>query len=331
MTEKSQANGIPPAVSVVTVCMNQPRRLAACLDSLYEHNRRVPFEVWVVAYRFSDENLRWLRGKYPGVNIVESNGTRGFSENNNLALRRARGRYCFCINDDTRMEMPVLDLLAESFDKQPDAAIFAPKILYPGGGVQYWGLPELTPLLWLLCDFRILKFGRLRSRWTNRPGIFRTKGIYGAAFMVRTDVFRELDFLDERYFFTPEDTALAALANRRGHACYVNAGAEIIHDDHATFSVHFLPVMAAIQRGYAIYFGGGGRIRGFFVNLMMAFRDIVRWLWWSCRRGETAREHRRVWRTLLGTAFSRATPKELFLRHSADGAGQGAGKKGEKA
>ena len=318
-----------PVVSVVTVCMNQPKRLAICLDSLFSQNRRVPFEVWVVAYRFTSENLRWLRGKYPNVNVIESDGTRGFAENNNLALRRARGKYCFCINDDTRMEMPVLDLLAESFERQPDAAIFAPKILYPGGGVQYCGLPELTPFLWLLCDFRILKFGRLRSEYSNRTGIFRTKGIYGAAFMVRTEVFRGLGWLDERYFFTPEDTALASLADRRGHPCYVNADVAIVHDDHSTFNAHFLPVMAAIQRGYGIYFGQGGWIRGFAVGLMMALRASARLLWWSCRRGESAREHRVVWRALLGTAFSRATPKELFLRFS-PGAGRKTAKKGDE-
>jgi hypothetical protein len=49
------------------------------------------YEIWVVAYLFSPENLAKLRAAYPEANIVESNEIRGFSENNNLALRQANG------------------------------------------------------------------------------------------------------------------------------------------------------------------------------------------------------------------------------------------------
>lgn len=47
----------------------------------------------------------------PLVEFIESNEVRGFSENNNLALRQAMGKYCFVMNDDTEMNMPVVDKL----------------------------------------------------------------------------------------------------------------------------------------------------------------------------------------------------------------------------
>ena len=290
MAVTQQSRGTP-VVSVVIVCMNQPERLFACLDSLFARNGRVPFEVWVVAYRFTPENLDSLRGNYPSVNIVESNEVRGFSENNNLALRRARGEFCLCINDDTRMDMPVVDLLVESFEKQPDAAIFMPKILNWDGTVQFCGGVELTIGYWLAKAFHLIRREDIRSPWVNQPGIFRTRNILGAAFMIRTAVLRELGYLDERYFFTPEDTALSTLANERGYACYVNADVEIFHKGSTTLKAHYLPVMLAMQRGNQLFFAQRGRLQGAAITLMWAVRDALTFAYWCFRRGESARLH----------------------------------------
>ena len=88
-----------PKVSVVIVCMDRPDLLYPCLESLRAHNR-TELEIWVVAYRFSAENLARLQADWPAVKVVESRELRGFSENNNLALRQVTGEYCFIVNDD---------------------------------------------------------------------------------------------------------------------------------------------------------------------------------------------------------------------------------------
>lgn len=313
-----------PVVSVVIVCMNQLARLRACLDSLFAQNKRTPFEVWVVAYRFSPENLAALRELYPQVKIVESREVRGFSENNNLALRQARGKYCFCLNDDTRMEMPALDMLAEALERTPDAAAVMPKLLDWDGGVQSCGDGELTPGYWFLREVGILRWGSGRPAGTPERGMFRTPSIGGTAFMIRTDVLRELGYLDERYFFTPEDAALSALANERGYHCYVDADAEVFHECHTTLKAHLLPVMVAAQRGLRIFFGRRSRLRGAWASLLMAVRNLLKLLYWCFRRGESARLHRRLWRAMLRTVFSRESAKDLFIRYSAAQSGRNA-------
>lgn len=50
------------------------------------------------------------------MKFVESNEIRGFSENNNLALRQAKGKYCFVQNDDTELKMPCIDKLVETIE-----------------------------------------------------------------------------------------------------------------------------------------------------------------------------------------------------------------------
>ena len=66
-------------VSIVIVCMNRPDLLYPCLEGIRAHTS-VQYEVWVVAYLFSGENLARLRADWPEVKIVESRELRGFGK-----------------------------------------------------------------------------------------------------------------------------------------------------------------------------------------------------------------------------------------------------------
>lgn len=65
------------------------------------------YETLVVAYLFSKENLEKVKHDFPWVTFIESNEIRGFSENNNLALRQAKGKFCFVL-----MMIPILIILS---------------------------------------------------------------------------------------------------------------------------------------------------------------------------------------------------------------------------
>ena len=88
-------------VSIIIVCMNRPDNLYPCLESIRRTTRRVTYEVLVVAYLYDSDCLAKAREDFPWVTFLESNEIRGFSENNNLALKQASGRFCFILNDDT--------------------------------------------------------------------------------------------------------------------------------------------------------------------------------------------------------------------------------------
>ena len=65
-------------VSIVIVCMNKPEQLRVCLESI-RRETSVSYEIIVVAYLFSEENLARLRTDYPDIRIVESRKLRGLS------------------------------------------------------------------------------------------------------------------------------------------------------------------------------------------------------------------------------------------------------------
>ena len=307
-------NGVD--VSIVTVCTNKVDVLFPCLQSIIQRTREVSYEILVVLHQVSADKIEQVRNAFPAAIIIESNDQiRGFAENNNLAFRRAKGKYCFVVNDDTVMEMPVIDLLFASFRREPRATIFSPAILNMDGSIQHCGGRPHTMLNWLLFEFKLRNRLCPASPYENQNGIFITREIMSAAFMIPTQVFRELGFFDERYFFGPEDAALADAVQRRGGACYVNADVKILHKGSTTLAQHSLGIVIAMQRGQTIFLSRGKIWRWLVYSMAMFVLDGGKAFYWALKRTPDHAFRSRLWLKAMGKAFTLRTTKDLFLQY----------------
>lgn len=309
------SKGCSVDVSIVIVCMNNVKDLFGCLDSVRKFTT-INYEVFVVAYLFSKENLESLRELYPWVRVVESNEIRGFSENNNLALRQACGEYCFILNDDTYIDTPVIDNLFNTFTAEKRAAIISPVIL-DLDGTRTSGRPPSRLYSFVLYNlFRISYIARKDRKYIDQTGVFQTYNIAGSAFMIKTEVLRDLDYFDEKYFFCPEDIALSELANVRGYGCYVNADS-VVHHCHAnTFKKTSLAVYPAMQKGLLIFYSEGNRFRYLCLSILMIVSYLTMMGYWICVPGKK-REVRSIniqrYRNAIHSLWSKKTPKEIFV------------------
>ena len=310
-----------PLVSIVIVCMNRMDNLYPCLEGLRAHTT-VPCETFVVAYRFSPENLTKAQADFPWVNWVVSDELRGFSENNNLALRQARGRYCFVVNDDTEIHEDVIGALVKDFEQLPsDAAIVSPRLLNADGTLQLCGRPPYPARFYVLQQWHLHRepIDDTLGKTPLFGEVFRTSNITGAAFLIRTELFREWGWFDETYFFTPEDIALSTLARAKGFGVYVDRAVSITHKWRTTATRMSPAIRPAAVRGSLLFFSGGSRLKYFFLALPV-------WLAEFGKRTKAAyklhrhpsEENRIAWETfrnITRSIFTRLTPKQLFLRY----------------
>lgn len=325
------ATAAPPLVSIVIVCMDNMENLRRCLTSLKPHTS-VSFETLVVAYLFTPEHLAAARAEFPWAIFIESNEIRGFSENNNLALREARGRYCLVLNDDTWITMPAVDRLAATLGRLPEsAAIVSPVLVSPEGRVLVCGKP---PRDWLdvTMESTHLPWGRLkrrRERYCGKTGVFRTYNITGAAFMAKTDIFRSVGWFDEYYFFAPEDIALSTLLNEKGYECYVDADAVIVHNEGMT-SPSTSPVQTAVRPagckgGLYLYSHGKQNVfLYYFLAAVYSVHALGQSIYHFAKsraapRGSLDRTRYGIlasgdWHVVLNM-FNSKTPKEIFIRY----------------
>ncbi len=304
-----------PKVSVVIVCMDRLDLLNPCLESIRAHNR-TELEIWVVAYRFSEGNLERLKADWPAVHIVESRELRGFSENNNLALRQVTGDYCFIVNDDTRMRMPVIDRLLTDFGRLPaDAAVVSPKIVFPDGRVQTNGRAPWTAWRYVKHYLHLVD-ETVPTPWSMKEGLFRTWTVNGACFLVRTDVFRQAGWFDETYTFTPEDIAIGHKINEMGYTVWSDADVEITHLAGGTVSRMEAAIKPTRVRGALQFYSGGSLLKyallGAFVWSVEAFRRLK---YLFADRSDPQSHAAIMYATsgnVMRSVFTRRTAKEIF-------------------
>lgn len=311
-----------PTVSIVIVCMNNLKNLYPCLQSIRKYTH-VSYECFVVAYLFTKENLAKVRKDFPWVKIIESNEIRGFSENNNLALRRTMGRYCFVLNDDTEMKMPVADLLVEDFQKvSNNVAVISPKTIFPDGSLQSCGRPPIT---WIKHILSVLHFWNESkpSLYTCQKGLFKSYNIVGAAFLIRRDIFKQYGWFDEQYFFCPEDIAIGTTLNKNNYYCYVDADIEIVHYEGMSGKSESMTQTAtkpAALRGGLLYYNKGNCIK-MVINQFLCLFVLSFHLFYHSIRAKISRE-KRIYEVLskadlncIKICFSHKTPKEIFIKY----------------
>ena len=310
-----------PLVSVIIVCMNRLDNLFPCLEGLQAHTA-VSCETFVVAYRFTPENLAQAKAAFPWVRWIESDEIRGFSENNNLALRQARGRYCFVLNDDTEIREDVVGALVADLERLPqDAAIVSPRLLNADGSLQLCGRPPYPARYYVLQQWHLHKepIDDTVGKTPFFGEVFRTSNITGAAFLIKTEVFRELGWFDETYFFTPEDIALSTLTRSKGYGVYVDRAVTLVHKWRTTATRISPAVRPAAVRGSLLFFSGGSRLKYFLLALPV-------WLAESAKRAKAAVRLRlapsdagritwETYRNISRSIFTRLTPKQLFIKY----------------
>jgi len=304
-------------VSVVIVCMNRPDLLNPCLESLYAHTS-APLEVWVVAYLFTEENLRRLKEDWPGVKVVESRELRGFSENNNLALRQVTGEYCFIVNDDTLLRMPVIDRLLADFGRLPaEAAIVSPKIVFPDGRVQTCGRAPWTAWRYVRHYLHLVD-ETVPTPWSMQEGLFRTWTVNGACFLIRTSVFREAGWFDEAYTFTPEDIALGHRVNDLGYTVWTDADVEITHLAGGTVSRLEAAIKPTRVRGALRFYSGGNPFKYFLLGSFVWCVESLRRLKYLFADRSDPSSHAAIMyataRNVMRSVFTKRTSKEVFTQ-----------------
>lgn len=302
-------------VAIVIVCMNNPKNLITCLNSIEKYTK-IKYEVWVTAYLFTKENLALVKKKYPYVNWVESNEIRGFAENNNLALRNVNTKYTLILNDDTEFKEPVLDELIDSIENTPDAAIMSPKLVYRDGRLQFCGRDPWNALTFIKSDISLISHDYSKvTKYTNHKGIFQSYNISGACFLIKQKIFRQLGFFDERYFFCPEDIALSTLANKEGYKCYVDSDITLYHFAGETRSKVKAATLPSQRKGSIIYFANGSKIKLFALECYVAVFSFLKYVVYKLKNNSI--EARAQW-NCVKSAFSSKSTKEIFKKYYAE-------------
>ncbi len=226
------SQGTEPLVSVIVVNYNGADALGGCIEALLADTDDVRAEVLVVDNASSDGSASLAEAaaeRHDRVSLLRSPTNRGYAGAVNLALEHARGAYLAVLNMDVVVGPGWLRPLTDFLDANPEAGAACPLILL-----------ESDPDRINAAGQNVHVTGLGFNRWLGKPrGLagdepFELSGLHGAAFLVRSDLLRELGGWDESGFLYHEDVELSWLIRLAGRGIHCVPASTVSHDYHLT-------------------------------------------------------------------------------------------------
>ena len=212
-----------PVVSIVIPVYNQIHYTYACLVSILEHTKDVPYEV-IIADDVSTDATEHLSEYASGLVICRNTTNQGFLRNCNQAARHARGKYIMFLNNDTQVTAGWLSSLVKLIESDPTIGMVGSKLVYPDGRLQ-----EAGGIIW--SDGSGWNYGRLDD--PDKPEYNYVKDvdyISGAAILLPNELWKQIGGFDTR--FAPaycEDSDLAFEVRRAGYRVVYQPLSKVIH------------------------------------------------------------------------------------------------------
>jgi len=219
-----------PILSVIIINYNGRRFMKDCLDSL-RFELSIPYEVIVVDNASPDNDVPYIRERFPEVTLIASEENLGFAGGNNMGAAKASGQYILLLNNDTVLHSD-LKVGIELLQHDETVGIVAAKMLDADGQYRYSAqrFPAFPACL---------KIGML----SVRKGFFDkgdfpvdkpTSGypvdmVEGSFMLMRKALWDQLGGMDESIFMYGEDTDFCKQVELAGKRVVYLPSMEYIH------------------------------------------------------------------------------------------------------
>ena len=197
-------------LSIIIPHHNGKKLLYDCLQSIYDNISIDNFEIIVVDNLSTDKSVDEVKSNFPSIILLKSEINLGYSGGCNLGAKNAVGEYVIFLNNDTLHTKKWIEELINFLDKNPHAGAAQPKILnainkdtfdYAGGAGGYidkYCFPFVRGRLFNTLEKDL-------KQYDNAKKIFWASG---AAFIIRNELLKELEYFDNIYFAYMEEIDL---------------------------------------------------------------------------------------------------------------------------
>ena len=197
-------------LSIIIPHHNGEELLFNCLESILNQISIKDFEIIVIDNGSIDNSADKAKEKFPSINLLKSETNLGYSGGCNFGAKNAKGEYTIFLNNDTLHTKNWIEELIGFLDKNPQAGAAQPKILnatnkdtfdYAGGAGGY-----IDKYCFPFVRGRI--FNSIEKDSNQYDDVKKIFWASGAAFIIRTELLRELNYFDNIYFAYMEEIDL---------------------------------------------------------------------------------------------------------------------------
>jgi len=189
------------------------------------------FKTLVIDNASTDSSVEFVQEWFPEVQTIEFENNHGFAEGYNLGLKSVSSEYIALVNSDVEVPANWLDPIISFLNENKDYAAAMPKILsfeekkcfeYAGGSGGF-----IDALAFPFCRGRVFDTIEVdNNQYDDNTDIFWASG---AAFVIRTDVFKSLGGFDSDYFAHQEEIDLCWRIHKAGYKISVVPSSTVYH------------------------------------------------------------------------------------------------------
>lgn len=213
-------------VSVIIVTFNSEETIKRCLEAVFKNN---PAEVLAVDNNSQDKTREEIKKFGKSVILIESLENLGFAKACNLAASKASENYFFFLNPDTEILNDALDKLLEFAENHSEVGLIAPRLIKKNGEIQP-SVKKLPTLLGVICEYYLRQKGSYHEFIPKSENPVEVEAVYGAAMLVKKDIFQKIKGFDEKYFIYYEDLDLCRKIKNIGKKIIYYPDARVMHE-----------------------------------------------------------------------------------------------------
>ncbi len=224
-------------VAIVILNWNGKKLLEQFLPSIIKHSLK-DAEIYLADNASSDDSIEFVKETFSSVKIIQNKVNGGYAKGYNDALKEIDAEVFCLLNSDVEVTETWLNPIIRTFQKEPNTAIIQPKLLdfkkknhfeyagAAGGFIDKYSYPY--------CRGRIFNtIEKDSGQFDDTSEIFWASG---ACLFIRSEVFKELNGLDEAFFAHMEEIDLCWRAKNLGYNIKYVGASTIYHVGGATLS-----------------------------------------------------------------------------------------------
>ncbi|MBU17563.1 MAG: glycosyl transferase family 2 [Chloroflexi bacterium] len=226
-------------VSALIVNYGTAPLVLKCVASILEKRVAAAENIIVVDNASPDDSAAVLAKELPqGVQFIPSSTNGGFSAGINIGARLVRTEYLLILNPDTYFIDDSFGQATALLDSKPDIGLVGLNLVYPDGSRQYsarrfYSLVDIVgrrlPIDLFGLVARSVKDHLMTDAW--EPGVpFDADWVMGTGFVIRTELFHAIGYMDEAFFLYMEDVDLCARVWKSGRRVVCMPAARLVHD-----------------------------------------------------------------------------------------------------
>ena len=249
-------------ISVIIVTWNSSAEIIDCVGSVTAAAKGINLELIIIDNSSKDDSFA-LANKidFPKLTTVQNSENLGYTKAVNQGINLAKGKYVLLLNPDTVLKESSIHEMLNFMENNPPYGACAPKMMNPDGTLQY--SVRNFPTYWrMFCEFSLLAyifpksklFGSWKAKYMDYNAEQDIEQPMAAAFMIRSELLKKVDNMDERFRMFFNDVDLCKKVYDAGFKIRLLPTSVVIHEHGSSIKKDRANMIRIWNDDCALYF-----------------------------------------------------------------------------